>query len=82
MGKIEQAQAVLRFLQLPPAQQNEMSALTLLVLAQLSEDVPWSQARRQSLRIHDMRVEILGSVLDRTDQIVCEAQVLANLLHT
>lgn len=37
-----------------------MSALTLLVLAQLSEETPWSDARRKSLRIHDMLREMLG----------------------
>jgi hypothetical protein len=43
---------------LPPAQQNEISALTLLALAQLSEDTPWSEAECHSLRIHDILTEI------------------------
>jgi hypothetical protein len=38
MGKIQEAQQVLAELGLPAAQQNEISALTLLVLAQISED--------------------------------------------
>lgn len=58
MGKIQEAQQILENLGLPPAQQNEISALTLLVLAQLSETTPWDQAQRCSLRIHDMLGEM------------------------
>jgi hypothetical protein len=58
MSKITEAQAILAALQLPTAQQTEMAALTLLVLAQLDEDTPWSDAKRQSLRIHDMMQEM------------------------
>ncbi len=58
MGKIQEAQEVLKALGLPPAQQNEISALTLLVLAQLSEETAWGEAKRQSLRIHDILIEI------------------------
>ena len=58
MGKIQEAQEILKTLGLPPAQQNEISALTLLVLAQLSETTPWIEAMPQSLRIHDMLSEI------------------------
>lgn len=58
MSKIIEAQAVLAALQLPPAQQTEIAALTLLVLAQLDENTPWSDTKRQSLRIHDMMQEM------------------------
>ncbi|NJL54761.1 restriction endonuclease [bacterium] len=58
MSKIIEAQTVLADLQLPPAQQTEIAALTLLVLAQLDENTPWSDAKRQSLRIHDMMQEM------------------------
>lgn len=58
MGKIEQAQEVLEALGLPSAQQNEVSALTLLALAQLSEKTKWKDASNQSLRVHDILVKI------------------------
>ena len=58
MSKITEAQAILAALQLPTAQQTEMAALTLLVLGQLDEDTPWTDAKRQSLRIHDMMQEM------------------------
>jgi adenine-specific DNA-methyltransferase len=58
MGKIEQAQEILETLGLPSAQQNEISALTLLTLAQLSEDTPWKNAKAENLRVHDILGEI------------------------
>ena len=54
MGKIEQAQKILEALGLPSAQQNEISALTLLSLANLDEDTFWSRAEALALRIHDI----------------------------
>jgi len=68
MGKIQEAQKILRDLGLPSAQQNEMSALTLLVLAQLSEATPWNQAQQCNLRIHDM----LGEMKTRYDRDYAE----------
>lgn len=58
MGKIQQAQEILKALGLPAAQQNEMSALTLLCLAQLTEEIAWSEARPGRVRIHDILVGI------------------------
>ena len=58
MGKIEQAQEILEALGLPSAQQNEISALTLLALAQLSEKSAWKDATSPMLRVHDILVEI------------------------
>lgn len=42
--RIEEALAALRDLGLPPAQQNERSALTLLALLDVKPDTPWSEA--------------------------------------
>lgn len=61
MGKIEQAQEILEAVGLPVAQQNEISALTLLTLAQLSESTPWKNAKSETLRVHD----ILGDIKRR-----------------
>ncbi|HOT89997.1 MAG TPA: BsuBI/PstI family type II restriction endonuclease [Anaerolineae bacterium] len=58
MNKIQEAQEILRLFGLPAAQQNEISALTLLALAHLSENTPWNEARNPSLRIHDILVAI------------------------
>jgi adenine-specific DNA-methyltransferase len=54
MGKIQEAQRILQELGLPPAQQNEISALTLLALGNLSETMSWTQISRQPITIHNM----------------------------
>lgn len=51
MSKITEAQEILKALGLPAAQQNEMSALTLLALCNIKEDTPWADAMRTSQRI-------------------------------
>lgn len=51
MSKITEAQEILKALGLPAAQQNEMSALTLLALCSINEDTPWADATRTSQRI-------------------------------
>jgi hypothetical protein len=54
MGKREESQAVLKSFGLPPAQQGESAAYTLLALAGLAEQQPWAEASRPLLRIHDI----------------------------
>jgi hypothetical protein len=51
MNKIEEAQEILKALGMPVAQQNEMSALTLLALCNRKESDEWSDASRQSLGV-------------------------------
>jgi hypothetical protein len=51
MNKIEETQEILKALGLPVAQQNEMSALTLLALCNIKETDNWTKATRQSLGI-------------------------------
>jgi len=51
MNKIEEAQKILKTLGLPIAQQNEMSALTLLALCNIKEGDSWAKASRQSLGV-------------------------------
>ena len=68
MGKIDEAQSLLKAFGLPTQQQNEMSALTLLVLSQLSESDDWAAAERKSLGIH----EIMGEMRTRYDRDYAE----------
>jgi len=51
MSKVEEAQAILRALGLPPAQHNEMSALTLLALCGLGPNDSWPSARREGMTV-------------------------------
>lgn len=58
MGKILEAQKILKALGLPPAQFNESAALTFLSLANINEDDPWRKAEPLRLRIHDIIIFI------------------------
>jgi len=51
MNKIEEAQEILKAMGLPVAQQNEMSALTLLALCNIKETDDWMNASRHSLGV-------------------------------
>ncbi|MDH6309082.1 type II restriction enzyme [Dysgonomonas sp. PFB1-18] len=51
VSKVDEAQEILKALGLPVAQQNEMSALTLLALCDIKEDSKWSDAIRQSMGV-------------------------------
>jgi type II restriction enzyme len=46
VATVDEAQAILRALGLPPAQSNEMAALTLLALCGLTPTAPWKAATR------------------------------------
>ena len=56
MSKINEARDILEQLGLPSAQRNDISCLTLLALAGISEDSTWSESYKPSLTIH----QILG----------------------
>lgn len=51
MSKIAEAQEILKALGLPPAQYNEMAALTFLAVCNIKEDDTWANALRQSLGV-------------------------------
>lgn len=51
MGKIKQAQTILKSLGLPQAQRNEISALTLLALCGVRPKSPWSSASREACTV-------------------------------
>ena len=54
MRRLKQAQKILQSLGLPAPQCNEMSAITLLALANISRSDPWSGAATRRVRIHDI----------------------------
>lgn len=51
MSKIEDAQKILKAFGLPPAQYNEMAALTLLALCNLKEQDNWKKATKESMGV-------------------------------
>jgi hypothetical protein len=56
MAKLDDAKEILKAFGLPPKQQNDVAAYTLLALAGIGPKAKWSAAERFSLRIHDMIV--------------------------
>ena len=46
MASVKEAQEILKALGMPPAQHNQMSALTLIALCDLTPNAPWSAAKR------------------------------------
>jgi adenine-specific DNA-methyltransferase len=58
MGTTLEAQDILRSLGMPEAQQNTLSALTLLALARVGQDDNWSDAEQPSLGISEMMDEM------------------------
>ena len=51
MSKIKEAQEILKALGLPPAQYNEMAALTLLAVSNIKEQDKWKNATKQSMGV-------------------------------
>lgn len=66
MGKIEEAQAILRALGMPAAQCNEMSALTLLALCNLKEDESWENATQYSYGVSKGIMQFVNSEYGKT----------------
>lgn len=54
MGKISEAQAILRAIGMPERQQTPICALSLLALAHIRPDDDWCQASNEWIRIHDI----------------------------
>jgi hypothetical protein len=65
MAKINEAQAILNALGLPPAQQNEISCFTLLALCGIREDDQWRKAFRQSVTISKGIMDWVAATYDR-----------------
>ena len=65
MSKIEEAQEILKALGLPTAQQNEMSALTLLALCGITGNDNWTKAFRQSLGVTKGIMNFVADTYDR-----------------
>ena len=51
MSKLTEAQEILKTLGLPPAQYNEMAALTFLAICNIKENDSWANATRHSLGV-------------------------------
>ena len=54
MPKVEDAKRILEEIGMPAKQQNDISCLTLLALANVGPRTPWAKAKNPMLRIHDI----------------------------
>jgi hypothetical protein len=66
MSKLIEAQQLLKDLGLPIAQQNEMSALTLLALCNVKERDSWKKASRESLGVSKGIMTFVNDAYGRT----------------
>ena len=81
MSKIEEAKSILRELGLPSAQQNEMSALTLLALCGIKKNDSWSDARRTSLQVTKGIMNFMAKQYNRTYAPNTRETVRRQVLH-
>jgi len=54
VSKVENARRILEEIGMPAKQQNDISCLTLLALANVGPRTPWQKAKNPMLRIHDI----------------------------
>ena len=62
MGKIIEAQIILKDLGLPESQQNKVSALTFLALCNITPNDNWNQAKKHSLTLSKGVMEFANNV--------------------
>lgn len=80
MGKLEESQAILKAFGLPPAQQNESAAYTLLALAGLHENQAWNKASSALVRIHDI-LEFIKNTYKKKYAENTRETIRRNVLH-
>ena len=66
MSKIDEAKEILKELGLPAAQQNEISAYTLLALCDIKPSGNWCKASRLSLKLSKGIIAFLKDVYSKT----------------
>lgn len=54
MGKMDEARSFLQAIGMPKAQLSDICCLSLLAMAGITEDMPWSEAGNEWIRIHDI----------------------------
>ena len=59
MSKLSDAKEILNALQVPTKQQNGMCCCVLLAMAGLTEELPWSEATNNWIRIHDRNSRLI-----------------------
>ncbi len=81
LGKIEEAQEILKEMGLPAAQQNEISALTLLALCGLGTNDSWNKVARNSLTVSKGIMAFIKEKYDKEYAPNTRETVRRNVLH-
>ena len=58
MTKLEEAKSILKDLNMPVKQRNNLCGYILLALSGIGEDDDWTQSRNEWMRIHDIRLSM------------------------
>lgn len=81
MSKLEESQQILKELGMPPAQQNEISAYTLLALASIKEEDNWSNASKESKKVTKGIMQFIAEVYKREYAPNTRETVRRQVLH-
>ena len=81
MNKVQEAQIILRDLGLPKSQQNEISALTLLALCNISEKDKWANSKKTSLGVSKGIMRFISDVYKKDYAPNTRETVRRQVLH-
>ncbi|WP_296811428.1 BsuBI/PstI family type II restriction endonuclease [uncultured Methanobrevibacter sp.] len=65
MDNLDSAKEILKAIEMPERQQNDISAYTLLALADISQDKNWSQSNNDWIGIHEI-IQFISNNYDQT----------------
>lgn len=80
MGKLEDAKEILKDCGMPVQQQNDISAYTLLTLAEVDPEMEWDQATNSWKRIHDV-LEFASEKYEKTYAENTRETIRKNCMH-
>ncbi|MBQ1994379.1 MAG: restriction endonuclease [Lachnospiraceae bacterium] len=80
MGKLEDAKEILKDCGMPVQQQNDISAYTLLTLAEVDPEMEWAQATNSWKRIHDV-LEFASEKYEKTYAENTRETIRKNCMH-
>lgn len=80
MGKVDEAKEILKKIGMPVEQQNEISALAFLTLADIRPDSKWSEASNEWIRIHYV-LQFADQYYDKTYAENTRETIRKNCMH-
>lgn len=80
MNNLNSAKEILKSIEMPEKQQNNLSAYTLLALADIRQDTPWSKSNNEWIRIHDM-IQFIANNYDFEYAENSRESIRKNVIH-